>query len=219
MKKNIPKPLKILVTAGPTREFFDPVRFLSNPSTGKMGYALAEAARALGHRVTLISGPTLLSPPARLFSFQKVVSARDMYKAVMKSWAEMDIIIMTAAVSDYRPAKKFTDKVKKTGQKMSIDLVPNPDILATLGKKKKKGQILVGFAAETQRLIPNALSKLQRKNLDYIVVNDVKSSRTGFETDQNEAWMISSTRRSQRLPFSSKKNLARKILALCTARN
>lgn len=210
------KILKILITAGPTREFFDPVRFLSNPSTGKMGYAIAEAAQKLGHQVTLISGPTQLTPP-QVQKFEKTVSARDMYKAVMKHAPTMDVIIMTAAVSDYRPAKMFPNKVKKTGDKMLLEFVPNPDILATLGKKKRKGQVLVGFAAETQNLIPNALDKMKRKNLDYIVVNNVKSSKTGFETDQNEVVIIDrekidQQKHIQKISLTSKKNVSKIIL-------
>ncbi len=205
------KKLNILITAGPTREFFDPVRFLSNPSTGKMGYALAEAAQDLGHQVTLISGPTLLPAPS-VKKFQKVISARDMYKAVMACAPKADIIIMTAAVSDYRPAKKFPNKVKKTTQKMIVEFVPNPDILATLGKKKKKGQILVGFAAETQHFITHALDKLKRKNLDFIVVNNVKSQKTGFETDQNQVTILSPQGIVKKIPLSSKKSVAQSIL-------
>lgn len=206
------KKLSILITAGPTREFFDPVRFLSNPSTGKMGYALAEAARDLGHQVTLISGPTLLPSPERLFAFEKVISAREMYKSVMACAPHADMIIMTAAVSDYRPAQTFSNKIKKTGQKMVVEFVPNPDILAALGKKKKKGQVLVGFAAETQHFISHALDKLKRKNLDFIVVNNVKSRKTGFGTDQNQVTILNAHGILKKIPLSSKKSVAKKIL-------
>jgi len=202
----------VVVTAGPTREFFDPVRFLSNPSTGKMGYALAEAALKKGARVILISGPTNLDPPKKAVVIH-VTSAQEMYQRVMQTTPKANIVIMTAAVSDYRPEKKLSHKMKKTGKAMKLALVPNPDILATLGRKKKKGQILVGFAAETQNLVKNALSKLHKKNLDFIVANQVGQQTSGFATDQNKAVILWSEGQKE-FPRMTKKELASKILEI-----
>ena len=208
------KLLNILVTAGPTREFFDPVRFLSNPSSGKMGYAVAAAAHARGHKVFLISGPTALPDPIPSKKISRITSARDMHREVLKRFSKTDVVIMTAAVSDYRPKKIVSYKVKKTGNEMTIELVPNPDILAELGKKKKKGQILVGFAAETKDFIKNASAKIKKKNLNYIVVNNVKSSKIGFGADQNEVVIIDAQGHTQKISLASKILVARKILEL-----
>lgn len=171
---------KVLITAGPTREYIDPVRYISNDSSGRMGYALAEAAFRMGARVVLISGPTGLKPPEGV-KLIPVVSAREMYKKATTEGKGADIIMCAAAVSDFRPGRKQNGKIKKadlrpktqdTGpQMLNIELVENPDILKSLGKTKKRGQLLVGFALETENLKKNALKKMKDKNCDMIVGN------------------------------------------------
>ncbi|MEX0823607.1 MAG: bifunctional phosphopantothenoylcysteine decarboxylase/phosphopantothenate--cysteine ligase CoaBC, partial [Balneolaceae bacterium] len=157
---------KVLVTAGPTREFLDPVRFISNPSSGKMGIAMADAARALGGEVILLHGPVSTAIPDRLRT-DSFTSADDLFERVKKQ-ADADIVIMAAAVSDFKPAKRESHKVKKDLAELSIELAANPDILEWLGNRKKKGQILIGFAMETENLKENAKAKLKKKNLDWI---------------------------------------------------
>ena len=164
--------LNILVTAAGTREPIDPVRYIGNRSSGKMGYAIAEAARDLGANVTLISGPSALTPLAGV-NFFKVESARDMRRLVLENFPESQIVIKAAAVADYRVKNVADHKIKKNDEELTLVLEKNPDILKELGQKKQKGQVLVGFAAETQNLIQYAQSKLEQKNLDMIVANDV----------------------------------------------
>ena len=161
--------MRFLVTAGPTREAIDPVRFLSNRSSGKTGFAIAAAAVARGHDVTLVAGPTALTPPKRV---RRVVveSALDMFDAALAAFEHVDAVIMSAAVADYRPAHPSSTKLKKTGSELHLELVPNPDILAELGRRKRH-QVLIGFALETNDLVANARGKLRRKNLDLIVAN------------------------------------------------
>jgi len=165
----------VLITAGPTWEMLDPVRFLSNRSSGLMGFELANAAVKAGAKVTLVTGPVTLPDPKGV-SVIRVVSAQDMYRACLKLFPKMDIAIMTAAVSDYRPAKVAKHKIKKcldagSGTTMTLKLVRNPDILATLGKRKKKHQLLVGFALESRNMLAYAKDKMKRKNCDLIVAN------------------------------------------------
>ncbi len=162
--------MHILITAGPTREYLDPVRYISNSSSGRMGYAIAQAARRRGHKVTLISGPVQISPPkgVKLIS---VTSAEDMYRATMKIFPTADAVIMAAAVSDYTPARKSRYKLKKTEQKQIIELIPTRDILYHLGHRKKGNQVLVGFALEDRAGRDHALQKFSKKNLDAIVLN------------------------------------------------
>ncbi len=171
--------LKVMVTAGPTVEDLDPVRFISNRSSGKMGYALAEAARMRGAEVLLISGPTSLQPPPGIETVW-VRSAAEMKNAVLQRYGEYDIVIKAAAVGDYRPEAYSENKIKKVDSSRSIALVPTDDILEHLGREKKE-QILVGFAAETENLIENARAKLQRKRLDLIVANDISSGVFGAD--------------------------------------
>ena len=159
--------MRIVISAGPTREAIDPVRFITNRSTGKMGYAIAEAALERNLQVTLVSGPVNLEPPAGV-EFIPIESAADMAQAMKKASENADMIVMAAAVADYRPKQYSTSKVKKSDGDMCIELERTEDILLTLGKNKKPGQILVGFAAETDDLLKNAQGKLERKNLDYI---------------------------------------------------
>lgn len=167
--------LKILVTAGPTREYIDPVRYLSNDSSGQMGFAIARAAAHLGHSATLIAGPVSLATPEGVRRID-VVTAREMRAAAVKLAKDADVIIMSAAVADYRPAKMAAQKIKRAGvQGMSIELVANPDILAELGRKRRPHQTIVGFALETRDLERNALKKLKEKNCDFIVGNSSKA--------------------------------------------
>lgn len=211
--------MKILISAGPTREKIDPVRFISNYSSGKMGYALAEAASKKGHDVTLVSGPVSLVPPKSVKTVQ-VESAAEMAREVSKFAKNADLIIMTAAVADYTPANFAKDKIKKKQAIMTIKLKKTEDILARLGKDKKKGQILVGFAAETSDLIRNAESKLQKKNLDWIVANEVGKKDRGFSSDNNAATLIYRYGEKIKFPLQSKKSLAEKILRLvCELKN
>lgn len=202
--------MRILVTAGPTQEPIDPVRFLSNHSTGKMGYALAEAAVRRGAEVILVSGPTNLLPPKGV-TLVKVQTAREMYQAVLKYLPNTQVIIKSAAVADYRPKSVASQKIKKGSDDWSIELERNPDILYELGQRKEK-TILVGFAAETNDLVENALNKIKKKNLDLIVANDLTLAGAGFGTDTNIVKLISSDGQVQGLPQMSKKELAHLIL-------
>lgn len=181
----VPKTLagiKVLVTAGPTRESIDPVRYISNESSGKMGYAIARVAHEMGAEVTLVSGPTSIKAPEGV-ALIPVVSTQDMYDAVMAN-NSVDVIIKAAAPADYKPAQMSSEKIKKKEASMSIEMVKNPDILRTLGEMKTH-QVLVGFAAETQNLKTYALSKLNEKNLDFIVANNVAEKGAGFDVDTN----------------------------------
>ena len=203
--------MRFLITAGPTREHLDPVRFLSNPSTGKMGYALAEAARTVAREVVLISGPTMLEPPAGVRVIP-VVSAREMFAAVKRACDRCDVVLMSAAVSDYRPARTLRRKPKKSAQPQRLVLAPNPDILAWLGRHRRKGRILVGFAAETHHLMANARAKLDRKRLDLIVANDIQKPGAGFAGDTNQVILLWRTGRVERLPRAGKKRVANWIV-------
>jgi len=182
----------VLITAGPTREEIDPVRYISNHSSGKMGYALARAARRRGAQVLLISGPTSLEAPDGVLVVN-VTSAVEMQREVMARAAESDVIIKAAAVADYRPLARSGTKIKKTGEAATIELVKNPDILAGLGRMDsglKPRPFLVGFAAETDALAENAVKKLREKNLDMIVANDVSLADAGFNVDTNRALLF-----------------------------
>ncbi len=182
--------LNILVTAGPTLEPIDPVRFISNRSSGKMGYAIARAAKRRGASVTLVSGPTSLEPPYGV-SFSSIKTAEEMKQIVFDIRPDCDIIIMAAAVADYKPRETAQQKIKKKKDSLTLELVKNPDILAQLGATKNESPcILVGFAAETEDLLVHAKGKLEAKNLDMIVANDVSRNDAGFETDTNIIKMI-----------------------------
>jgi phosphopantothenoylcysteine decarboxylase / phosphopantothenate---cysteine ligase len=202
---------RVLVTAGPTREALDPARFLSNRSSGKMGYALARAARRRGAEVILVSGPTVLACPEGVQRYD-VRTAEDMRSAVLEHFHDADIIIKAAAVSDFRPEISYTEKVKKEQAEMSLRLVPNPDILQELGKMKKNGQqLLVGFAAESSNLLAEGKKKLEKKNLDLIAVNDISRDDRGFEVDMNQITLID-RRGVLELPYVSKDQTADLIL-------
>ena len=203
--------VNILVTAAGTREPIDPVRYIGNRSSGKMGYAIAEAARDLGANVTLISGPSALSPLAGV-NFFKVESARDMRRLVLENFPESQIVIKAAAVADYRVKNVADHKIKKNDEELTLVLEKNPDILKELGQKKQKGQVLVGFAAETQNLIQYAQSKLEKKNLDMIVANDVSKPQAGFNVDTNLIKLLKRDGSIEELPLMSKKDLAYIIL-------
>ena len=204
--------LKILITAGPTTEPIDPVRYISNRSSGKMGYALARAAALRGADVILVSGPTDLPPPTGL-SFGQVITAEDMRRSVFENRSGCDIIIKAAAVSDYRPKDHAAQKIKKGPESLSLELVKNPDILAELGSTIEEfPAVLVGFAAETEDLIANAEKKLKSKNLDMIVANDVSSKDAGFETDTNRVKIIYSDGHVDDSPLMTKDKVADLVL-------
>jgi len=204
--------LKILVTAGPTTEPIDPVRYISNRSSGKMGYALARAAARRGADVILVSGPTDLNPPPGL-SFCQVITAEDMRRSVFENRSGCDIIIKAAAVSDYRPRDCAEQKIKKGAESISLELVKNPDILAELGSIIEGfPSVLVGFAAETEDLIVNAEKKLKAKNLDMIVANDVSRKDAGFDTDTNLVKFIYRDGHVDDAPLLSKDKVADLVL-------
>jgi len=200
----------VLVTAGPTRELIDPVRFISNRSSGKMGYALAEAAASRGARVILISGPVHLPAPEGVELIQ-VQTALEMHDAVMSRLDEASIVMKSAAVADYYVADPPRHKVKKTSLRHSLELEPTPDILAEIGRRKKD-QVLVGFAAETENLILEARRKLESKNCDMVVANLVSQDGTGFESDENEVVLVQRTGESIHLPRAPKRVIADQVL-------
>jgi phosphopantothenoylcysteine decarboxylase/phosphopantothenate--cysteine ligase len=202
---------KILVTAGPTREAIDPARFLSNRSSGKMGYALAQAAMLRGAEVVLVSGPTSLPAPAGV-RLVRVISALEMYQTVLAEAEDADVVLKAAAVADYRPAATASEKVKKDQIDLSLTLAANQDILLELGRRKHPGQILVGFAAETRDLEAAGRKKLAAKNLDLIAVNNVKADNTGFEADTNQLLLLSAGGGSELLPLASKSKVAAMLL-------
>jgi phosphopantothenoylcysteine decarboxylase/phosphopantothenate--cysteine ligase len=204
---------KLVITAGPTREAIDPVRYISNHSSGKMGYALAEAAIEAGAEVTLISGPVTLEPPERC-TLIPVVSAADMHKATMSACADANILIAAAAVADYRPVTVATQKIKKHADAVTLEMEKNIDIVSAAASDYKH-LFVVGFAAETQDVENYARGKLKRKGLDAIVANDVSRSDVGFNSDNNEAWWISADT-SKTFSIRSKTQLARDIVAAIT---
>lgn len=208
-----PKDLKgknILVTAGPTREAFDPVRFITNHSSGKMGYSLAKAAMLRGANVTLVSGPVSIDP-VPFVDFISVVSAADMAEEVLKRSDSMDYLFLAAAVADYTPTVCAQEKVKKTGNCMQISLSPTKDILKTLGAQKKEHQVLCGFCMETEDLLQRAAQKRVEKNADMIVANNLRQEGAGFGTDTNVVTLISDKGQRQ-LPLLSKDEVAHEIL-------
>lgn len=179
---------KIVVTAGPTREFIDPVRFISNPSSGKMGIAMAEAARKLGGEVLLLCGPGV-HPEENRFQTENFISADDLFE-IIKNHSDADVIIKAAAVSDFKPASSSSQKMKKNDAELTMKLSKNPDILSWLGENKKDGQILIGFAMETENLENNARTKLKEKNLDWICANSLVDKNSGFQSDSNTIHLI-----------------------------
>lgn len=202
---------RLLVSAGPTWEAFDPVRFISNPSTGKMGYALANVAARRGGEVHLVTGPTWLSAPLGV-EVHRVTTALEMRDRIVGLAPEMDVIIMAAAVGDYRPGQTFDQKVKKLDEDLSVTLVKNPDILACLGRERREHQVLIGFAAETENLVENATEKLIRKNLDFIVANSLVQLGSGFGCDTNEVKIVNRNGEIEELPRMTKEKVAGVIL-------
>ena len=213
------------MTAGPTREPIDPARFLSNPSTGRMGYALAAEALARGAEVTLISGPTHLLPPDGV-NLVRVTTADEMFRAALNQAPGVDLVLKAAAVADYRPEQRSRAKIKKETLRrkasraaggdgsIALRLVPTPDILEEVGRRKKPGQVLVGFAAETSDLASNALKKLRRKNLDMVVANRIGAEGEGFEAETNRALVLDREGRRSELPLMPKGRMAGAILDL-----
>lgn len=205
--------MKFLLTAGPTREPLDPVRFLSNRSSGKMGYALAEAAQRAGHEVVLISGPTALARPTGV-RFIQVETAQEMMEAVKGSISDTHCAIFAAAVADYRPAKIADQKIKKSADSMHLVLERTPDILGSMRALGYRG-VLVGFAAETENVLENARGKLERKGCDLIVANDVSQRGIGFDADDNAVTLVYAGGREDSIRKMSKRDLAEKLIGVC----
>ena len=204
------KGMKVLVTAGPTVEAVDPVRYITNHSTGKMGYALARACMLRGAQVTLITGPTTIPKP-RFVETVPITSAKEMFDAVVERFKEQDLIIKAAAVADYRPKQTAQDKIKKQGEHMALELERTDDILQYLGDHKKAGQFLCGFSMETKDMLENSRKKLKKKNLDMIVANNLKVKGAGFGTDTNVITMLTE-REEVSLPLLTKEEAANRIL-------
>jgi phosphopantothenoylcysteine decarboxylase/phosphopantothenate--cysteine ligase len=202
--------VRFVITAGPTREPIDPVRYLSNRSSGKMGYAIAEAAIEAGHDVVLISGPVSLDPPhgVQLIS---ISTADEMHDAVHRHILECDVLVMCAAVADYKPAKASARKIKKNEKYWSLDLVPTRDILASFSKRDRPF-LIVGFAAETNDVEENAKKKLRAKNCDIIVANDVSDPNCGMESDENEVINFFKNGATKKISRAPKKNIARELV-------
>jgi phosphopantothenoylcysteine decarboxylase/phosphopantothenate--cysteine ligase len=207
------KDRRILVSAGPTWEPLDPVRFITNPSSGKMGYAVARVAAYRSAEVILVTGPSALPDPPLVRTI-RVRSAQEMEREILGRASAMDAIVMTAAVGDYRPAHVAAQKIKKGADELTLQLIKNPDILASLGRSRPPGsrQALVGFAAETEHLLENAREKLTRKNLDFIVANNLTESGSGFGTDTNQVKIIDRSGAVEELPTLPKEEVAARIL-------
>jgi phosphopantothenoylcysteine decarboxylase/phosphopantothenate--cysteine ligase len=199
----------VLITAGGTREALDPVRFLGNRSSGKMGYALAEAAQSRGAKVILVSGPTALYPPAHC-EVVKITTAEEMRAAVLEKMAAATLVIKSAAVADYRPSEVAGQKMKRNGP-VTLELIPTEDILAEAVRNRRPGQLIVGFAAETENGVENGRAKLLRKGVDAIVINDVSREGIGFDSDANAATFLTQTKAID-LPEMPKRKLADRIL-------
>ncbi|MEE8403899.1 MAG: bifunctional phosphopantothenoylcysteine decarboxylase/phosphopantothenate--cysteine ligase CoaBC [candidate division Zixibacteria bacterium] len=206
---------KVLITAGPTREKIDAVRFISNYSSGKMGYALAQAAIELGAETTLISGPSSLAPPPGT-KFVSIESTEQLYQAVTKEFANNDCLIMAAAPSDFKPENESSQKIKRNGGSLKLSLQPTVDILKSLTNGKKKSQLVIGFALETSDAIANATKKLNEKNLDAIVVNKV-STTTGFNSDTNQVTFIARNKEPIEWPLLTKLETSRKLLEVLSS--
>ncbi|HKR04773.1 MAG TPA: bifunctional phosphopantothenoylcysteine decarboxylase/phosphopantothenate--cysteine ligase CoaBC [Bacteroidia bacterium] len=206
------KKKKILITAGPTQEAIDPVRFISNHSSGKMGFAIAEEIAGRGGEVILVSGPGNIKPVHNNIRHIKIVSADDMYKACMKEYDKSDITIMAAAIADYTPSVKADIKIKKDKAAPVVELKPTIDILGEMGKRKKKNQLLVGFALETNDERANAEKKLKNKNLDFIVLNSLRDKGAGFNTDTNKITIIEKNNSATVFELKSKSETAADIV-------
>lgn len=208
---------RVLITSGPTHEYIDPVRFIGNVSTGKMGAALAEECAARGASVTMIAGPGSVKPVHDRITVVPVVSAKEMHQEAVAAFPGTDIAILAAAVADYAPAEYVERKIKREKQgAMTIELVPNPDIAAELGKRKKPGQILVGFALETDHELENARGKMLRKNLDYIVLNSLRNPQAGFGVDTNCVTILGPDNAVMEFPVKPKREVAADIIDTIT---
>ncbi len=203
---------KVLITAGPTYEPIDPVRFIGNRSSGKMGVAIADAASQRGAEVTLILGPSKVVPAQPDVKLIRVETAQAMYEAALKFFPEANVAVLAAAVADYRAAEAATQKIKRKGENLTIELVQNPDIAATLGKQKRDGQILVGFALETNDEEVNARGKLEKKNFDLIVLNSLNDPGAGFDTNTNKITVIGKGNKLSKFELKSKTAVAEDIL-------
>lgn len=204
--------MRFLITAGPTREPIDPVRYISNRSSGKMGYAIAKAALAAGHDVTLISGPVNLDPPPSA-QFVSILTSDEMYSAVHRHARDCDVLVMCAAVADYKPREVSATKIKKHNQHFALDLTPTRDILASLPDKNRQF-LLVGFAAETNDIEENAKQKLRAKNCDIIVANDVSDADSGMESDENEVTIFFRNGEKEKISRASKKIIACELVKI-----
>jgi phosphopantothenoylcysteine decarboxylase/phosphopantothenate--cysteine ligase len=207
--------MRVLVTAGPTREAIDPVRFVSNRSSGKMGYAVAAAAKRAGHEVCLVSGPVAIEPP-RGIELVRITTAAEMLAAVKKRVRRCDLLVMAAAVADWRPKKMAARKLKKCDGPPRIEWVPTSDILKTIAPMKKKTQTFCGFAAETDGLAREAKRKLREKNLDAIAANDVSKKDRGFESDRNALTIFLADGRAVRGALATKTECAERLLDVLT---
>ena len=205
--------MRFLITAGQTREPIDPVRYISNRSSGKMGYAIAEAALAAGHDVTLISGPVKLEPP-RNVKFISVSTSNEMFEAAHRHAEQCEICVLCAAVTDYKPASVSSTKTKKRNQTLSLELVPTSDILDSLGHQKKRQFVLVGFAAETDDVEENAAKKLRAKNCDIMVANDVSRTDSGMESDSNEVTILFQNGQREKISRAPKRIIARALVKI-----
>ncbi len=201
----------VMITAGPTHEHIDPVRFIGNYSSGKMGYALADEFKNQGAKVVLISGPVHITPPQGVETI-KVRTAEEMFRACTANFANCDIAVMAAAVADYKPVNQSITKVKRKGENLTIDLEPTKDIARELGKMKKHNQFLVGFALETNNEMQNAFSKLEKKNLDLIVLNSLQDEGAGFNHDTNKVTIIDSNKKVENFELKSKQKVAEDIV-------
>ena len=204
--------MRFVITAGPTREAIDPVRYISNRSSGKMGYALAEAALEAGHDVVLISGPVTLDPPSRA-ELISVLNSDQMHDEVHRQVDDCDVLVMCAAVADYKPANASAQKIKKRGETFSLELIPTRDILASLPGQDRQF-LVVGFAAETNDVEENAKKKLRTKNCDVVVANDVSAPDSGMESDANEVTIFTRDGESQKISRAPKKNVARELIKI-----
>ena len=205
--------MRFLVTAGPTREPIDPVRYVSNRSSGKMGYAIAEAALKSGHEVILISGQVSLQPP-RAAKLVSVSTSDEMFDAVHRDASKCDICVLCAAVADYKPASVSPTKIKKRSENVSLELIPTRDILDSLGNWHDRRFLLVGFAAETNDVEKNAARKLREKNCDIMIANDVSSGKSGMESDKNEVTILFQNGERQQISRSPKKFIARELVKI-----
>jgi phosphopantothenoylcysteine decarboxylase/phosphopantothenate--cysteine ligase len=206
--------VRFVITAGPTREAIDPVRYISNRSSGKMGYAIAEAAVEAGHDVVLIAGPVHVDPPrdAQVIS---VSTSDEMFDAVHQHLRDCDVLIMCAAVADYKPAKASPEKIKKRAETLLLELIPTRDILASLPKQDRQF-LVVGFAAETNNLEENAQRKLHTKNCDIVVANDVSDANFGMERDENEVTILFRSGQKKKIARAPKKKIARALVKIFT---